>query len=69
MMEADFKQALRLLHVYRAWECISALEPSAARDDPLFPIAGNPDGDRKMRVAIRELLEKYPYPDVMSKRR
>jgi hypothetical protein len=67
MNDADFKLAIRLLHVWTAWSGTPGNEPHPAREDVLYPrhpktCANDGSGrEGKMREAIKALLAKYPY--------
>lgn len=54
----DFKQALRLLHVVRAWAHSPGTSHDPAREDPLYPLA-----DQRVLLfgEVNKLLERYPY--------
>lgn len=60
----DFNQAIRLLHVIRAWS-FTALEESAAKADALYPRNCHDNrgsGDmRPLIEAVKELTNKHSY--------
>lgn len=59
MDEDDFKQAIRLLHVWSAW-CGPGNVENPAKDDPLYPGLHLPH-QTPLLGAMAELLAKYPY--------
>lgn len=67
MDEADFKLAIRLLHVSREWLHIPGSAPTPARQDPLYPGQFEVGKQAPLASAISELLERYPYePDMLA---
>jgi hypothetical protein len=61
MNEEDFRQAIRLLHVTRAWIGTPRSEPDPANLDPLYPMQHDLARQRPLLGAINDLLVKYPY--------
>lgn len=55
----DLQQAIRLLHIVRAYTRTPGNQPDPARRDPLYPNGSN-DVPFLWRE-IDKLLEKYPY--------
>lgn len=58
----DFKQAVRLLHIWSAW-CGPGNVENPAKDDPLYPGKHLPHQTPLLKAAA-ELLAKYPYEPV-----
>jgi hypothetical protein len=65
MTEEDFKQAIRLLHVWHAWAGIGRHIDHAARQDPLYPGLHLPMQEPLIKAAA-ELLAKYPYEPIAA---
>lgn len=61
MDEADFRQAIRLLHITQAWIGPQVAADSPVRKDPLYPMQHESQRQRPLLGAISELLVKYPY--------
>lgn len=66
MDEADFKQAIRLLHISREWLHIPNSTPTPARQDPLYPGQYETGKTAPLAGAINELLERYPYEPIQQ---
>lgn len=60
MNEDDFKQAIRLLHVWQAWHATPGNIANPAREDALYPGKHLPH-QTTLLSAASELLAKYPY--------
>jgi len=54
----DFAQAIRLLHVIRAWAHTPGTRHDPARADPLYPA---PNQRVIMFGEVNRLLERHPY--------
>jgi hypothetical protein len=57
----DFAQAIRLLHVVRAWAHTQREQLDPARQDPLYPA----EGQRVLLFSeVSKLLDRYPYEPI-----
>jgi hypothetical protein len=68
MDEAEFRQAIRLLHVVRAWAGTPNAAHDPARQDPLYPMKHDSLQQRPLLGAINDLLVKYPYEPISKER-
>lgn len=61
MDEADFRRAIHLLHVTRAWIGTPVAADDPVRADPLYPMLHQSAKQRPLLAEISKLLAKYPY--------
>jgi hypothetical protein len=62
----DLKEAVRLLHIVRAWFWRSSDEKDSARVDPLYPAGVARTSKAPLFAAITALLDRHPYGGATS---